>query len=177
MREKFAGGLRLPGDETGDCFKFTSALAAVCRAARRRVPLRRDDPAHRDERRPDHRRRDEHGRSPPTPMWWRSAAIRRCCCGRIGIRVPVYPVKGYSLTVPITDPSGAPESTVMDETHKVAITRLGDRIRVGGTAELDGYNTGPAPGAARARSNMSSSDLYPGGGDVAPASSGAACGR
>ena len=50
-----------------------------------------------------------------------------------GIDLPVYPVKGYSLTVPITDPAGAPESTVMDEKHKVAITRLGDRIRVGGT--------------------------------------------
>ena len=44
---------------------------------------------------------------------------------RIGIDLPVYPVKGYSLTVPITDPAGAPESTVMDETYKVAITRLG----------------------------------------------------
>ena len=58
-----------------------------------------------------------------------------------GIDLPVYPVKGYSLSVPITDPAGAPESTVMDEYHKVAITRLGDRIRVGGMAELDGYST------------------------------------
>ena len=41
--------------------------------------------------------------------------------------------------MPITDAGGAPESTVMDETHKVAVTRLGDRIRVGGTAELAGY--------------------------------------
>ena len=59
--------------------------------------------------------------------------------GPIGVRIPVYPVKGYSITVPIVDPAGAPESTVMDETHKVAVTRLGDRIRVGGTAELAGY--------------------------------------
>ena len=41
--------------------------------------------------------------------------------------------------MPIVDAAGAPESTVMDETHKVAVTRLGDRIRVGGTAELAGY--------------------------------------
>jgi D-amino-acid dehydrogenase len=47
----------------------------------------------------------------------------------LGIRIPVYPIKGYSITVPITNPDGAPESTVMDETYKVAITRLGDRIR------------------------------------------------
>ena len=57
----------------------------------------------------------------------------------VGMRIPVYPVKGYSITVPIVDAAGAPESTVMDETHKVAVTRLGDRIRVGGTAELAGY--------------------------------------
>ena len=58
----------------------------------------------------------------------------------VGIDLPVYPVKGYSITVPITDAAHAPESTVMDETHKVAVTRLGDRIRVGGTAELAGYS-------------------------------------
>ena len=87
----------------------------------------------------------------------------------LGIRVPVYPVKGYSLTVPITDPKGAPESTVMDETHKVAITRLGDRIRVGGMAELDGYNTTLRP-ARRATLEHVVSDLYPRGGDVDRAS-------
>ena len=80
----------------------------------------------------------------------------------IGIDLPVYPVKGYSITVPITDPAGAPESTVMDETHKVAITRLGDRIRVGGTAELDGYNTKLRP-ARRATLEHVVTDLFPRG--------------
>jgi D-amino-acid dehydrogenase len=61
----------------------------------------------------------------------------------------VYPVKGYSITLPIVDPAGAPESTVMDETYKVAITRLGDRIRVGGTAEIAGYDTTLRRRAAR----------------------------
>ena len=84
------------------------------------------------------------------------------------MRVPVYPVKGYSLTVPITDPAGAPESTVMDETHKVAITRLGDRIRVGGTAELVGYST-KLREARRGTLEHVVGDLYPDGGDVARA--------
>src|SRR6185369_6268549 len=57
----------------------------------------------------------------------------------IGISIPVYPIKGYSITVPIIDADGAPVSTVMDESYKVAITRLGSRIRVGGTAEISGY--------------------------------------
>lgn len=47
----------------------------------------------------------------------------------LGISLPVYPVKGYSITVPITDATKAPESTVMDETYKVAITRLGGHPR------------------------------------------------
>ena len=58
----------------------------------------------------------------------------------LGLRLPVYPVKGYSITVPITDESRAPVSTIMDETYKIAITRLGDRIRVGGMAEIAGFN-------------------------------------
>ena len=83
----------------------------------------------------------------------------------IGIELPVYPVKGYSLTIPIEDPKGAPESTVMDETHKVAITRLGDRIRVGGMAELDGYSTKLRP-SRRATLEHVVTDLYPKGGDA-----------
>jgi D-amino-acid dehydrogenase len=86
----------------------------------------------------------------------------------VGIRVPVYPVKGYSITVPITDASGAPESTVMDETHKVAVTRLGDRIRVGGTAELAGY-TLKLHDARRHTLEHVVSDLFPRGGDVSRA--------
>jgi len=87
---------------------------------------------------------------------------------QIGIRIPVYPVKGYSITVPITDASGAPESTVMDETHKVAVTRLGERIRVGGTAELAGY-TLKLHDARRQTLEHVVTDLFPRGGDVSRA--------
>ncbi len=52
----------------------------------------------------------------------------------------MYPVKGYSLTVPLLDESLAPQSTVLDETYKVAVTRFDDRIRVGGMAELGGFD-------------------------------------
>ena len=86
----------------------------------------------------------------------------------LGVRIPVYPVKGYSITVPITDASMAPESTIMDETHKVAVTRLGDRIRVGGTAELSGFDLGLDP-ARRRTLEFVVSDLFPHGGDVARA--------
>ena len=86
----------------------------------------------------------------------------------VGIDIPVYPVKGYSITVPITDAAGAPESTVMDETHKVAVTRLGDRIRVGGTAELAGYDLRLHEARRRTLEHVVT-DLFPNGGDVSRA--------
>jgi len=86
----------------------------------------------------------------------------------VGVRIPVYPVKGYSITVPITDAQYAPESTIMDETHKVAVTRLGDRIRVGGTAELAGYSLNLRE-PRRGTLNHVVSDLFPQGGDVSKA--------
>ncbi len=86
----------------------------------------------------------------------------------LGISLPVYPVKGYSITVPIKDASGAPESTVMDESYKVAITRLGDRIRVGGTAEISGYST-KLYDARRATLDHSLTDLFPRGGALSKA--------
>jgi D-amino-acid dehydrogenase len=78
-------------------------------------------------------------------------------------------VKGYSITLPITDAAMAPVSTVMDETYKVAITRLGDRIRVGGTAELAGYSS-KLRAPRRATLAHSVGDLFPRGGDLSRAS-------
>ena len=86
----------------------------------------------------------------------------------LGLRIPVYPVKGYSITVPITDAQYAPESTIMDETHKVAVTRLGHRIRVGGTAELAGYSLNLRE-PRRGTLEHVVSDLFPRGGDVGQA--------
>jgi len=58
----------------------------------------------------------------------------------IGLRVPIFPVKGYSLTVPVIDPSLAPEVCITDENGKVAMSRLGGFLRLAGTAELNGYD-------------------------------------
>ena len=168
VREKFVGGLRLPGDETGDCFKFTGALAAVCR--QQGVELRYGTEIRAIET--DGRRVTGIATAGGTVTGDAYVAALGSysprLLGPIGVRVPIYPVKGYSITVPITDAAGAPESTVMDETHKVAITRLGDRIRVGGTAELVGYDTTLRPGRRRTLEHVVT-DLYPGGGDVARA--------
>jgi D-amino-acid dehydrogenase len=87
----------------------------------------------------------------------------------LGIRAPVYPLKGYSLTVPITDPAMAPTSTILDETYKVAITRFDNRIRVGGMAEIAGFDLSLNP-RRRETLEMIVNDLYPRGGDLAQAS-------
>jgi D-amino-acid dehydrogenase len=166
VKEKIAGGLRLLDDETGDCFAFTTALAALCRqegvefryGARIAAIMTGDG-------RVTGVATDQGtltGDAYVVALGSHAPLLLR----KIGIDLPVYPVKGYSITVPITDPAGAPESTVMDETHKVAITRLGDRIRVGGMAELDGYNTRLRP-ARRATLQHVVTDLFPEGGDVA----------
>ncbi|MGD9508985.1 MAG: D-amino acid dehydrogenase [Geminicoccaceae bacterium] len=168
VREKFVGGLRLPGDETGDCFKFTNALAGHCRE--RGVEFRWGTPIHAVET--DGRRITAvaagEGRVRGDAYVVALGSHSPALLAPLAVRLPVYPVKGYSITVPITDPAGAPESTVMDETHKVAITRLGDRIRVGGTAELVGFDTTLRQGRRRTLEHVVG-DLYPQGGDVARA--------
>ena len=169
VRDKIAGGLRLPQDETGDCHMFTQALAA--RAAKLGVQFRLGTTI-------EHLMADASGIAGVAT----SAGVLRAdayvvalgswsqrLLGPIGISIPVYPVKGYSITVPIADPDAAPVSTVMDESYKVAITRLGDRIRVGGTAEVSGYSD-TLSSARRATLDHSLTDLFPRGGNLAEAS-------
>ncbi|WP_421955843.1 D-amino acid dehydrogenase [Polaromonas sp.] len=63
----------------------------------------------------------------------------------LGIRLPIYPLKGYSITVPVTDEALAPRAAIMDEHNKVMISRLGNRIRAAGMAELTGYDLSLVP--------------------------------
>jgi D-amino-acid dehydrogenase len=164
-QEKFVGALRLPGDETGDCHAFTNRLAEM--AAALGVKFRWDTRI----------QSLQVGGGAITGVHTDAGLLRADrvvlalgshtpqLLAPVGLRIPVYPVKGYSITVPITDAACAPESTIMDETHKVAVTRLGDRIRVGGTAELAGYSLNLRE-ARRATLEHVVSDLFPRGGDL-----------
>ena len=167
-QHKFVGALRLPNDETGDCHLFTQRLAALAEGLGVRfrygvkiAAIARDGDRIGGVLTDAGRVEADHylcALGSDTPLLLRP----------LGIALPVYPVKGYSITVPVTDAAGAPESTVMDETHKVAVTRLGDRIRAGGTAELAGYDL--ALRAARKETLVHVvRDLFPGGGDLARA--------
>ncbi len=167
VSEKFVGGLRLPGDETGDCHIFTNRLAALASAS---VDFRYGVTVQeilRDGGRVTGVRADGktvQADAVVVALGSYSPHLLR----PFGIGLPVYPVKGYSLTVPIADPAGAPVSTVMDETYKIAITRLGDRIRVGGTAEIAGYDLSLRP-SRRDALEHSVTDLFGQGGRVAEA--------
>jgi len=166
---KFVGGLRLPQDETGDAHLFTQRLAALAANAgvrfRHGVTITGID----TEAGQVTRVMTDHGPATADHYVVALGSYAPALLRPLGVHVPVYPVKGYSLTLPVTDAAAAPVSTVMDETYKVAITRLGDRIRVGGTAELAGFNL-RLRGPRRATLAHSVQDLFPQGGDLAEAS-------
>ncbi len=168
-RQKFLGGLRLPGDETGDAHQFTQRLAKL--AEGHGVVFHHGESIR--------GLTTEAGRitgvTTATATYTADRYVMalgshsRKLLTPLGISVPVYPVKGYSITIPIENSQAAPASTVMDETYKVAITRLGDRIRVGGTAELAGFSAVLSE-PRRATLEFSVGDLFPNGGDLRKAS-------
>ncbi len=165
---KFVGGLRLPGDETGDAHVFTQRLAAMAAAAG--VEFRQGVTIQAIESEGDRITGvgTDQGRVTADAYVVALGSYSTALLRPLGVALPVYPVKGYSLTLPVTEAAAAPVSTVMDETYKVAITRLGDRIRVGGTAELAGFNL-KLRGPRRETLAHSVGDLFPRGGDIAQA--------
>ncbi|WP_285017553.1 D-amino acid dehydrogenase [Novosphingobium sp. fls2-241-R2A-195] len=164
-----AGGLRLPNDETGDCFKFTNALAAM--AAAKGVEFRNGINVQRlvEESGRVVRVETDKGTVSADAFLVAMGSFSPQLVAPLGVRLPVYPVKGYSLTAPIIDEARAPVSTLLDESFKVAITRLGDRIRVGGMAEISGFSR-DLPPERRATLEHSAGSLFPGGGDLEAAS-------
>ncbi len=168
VRDTLAGALRLPGDETGDCHLFTTRLATMAAAAG--VEFRQGQDVERllaDGDRLSGVRID--GRIETADRYvlalgsWSPRLLAPA-----GIDLPVYPLKGYSLTIPITRPEMAPHSTVLDESYKVAITRFDDRIRVGGMAEVSGYDLS-LPQRRRETLELVVRSLYPDGGDLSRA--------
>lgn len=167
-KDKLAGGLRTPDDETGDCHLFTIRLTEE--AKKLGVEF--------------------HYGADAQQLYASGSAITGIQCnnalhtadayvvalGSYSPRllkhiepVPVYPLKGYSITVPIADESRAPVSTLLDETYKTAITRFDQRIRVGGMAEISGYDL-TLNDKRRKTLEMVVDDLFPGSrasGDVA----------
>lgn len=164
----FVGGLRLPGDETGDCFKFTNELAGM--AAKLSVEFIFDCEVAqlvKERGRVSHLETNR-GNIRGDVFLIAAGSYSPRLVRPLGINLPVYPVKGYSITLPILDEERAPISTVLDESYKVAITRLGTRIRVGGTAEVNGFDLA-LPERRRETLELSLNSLFPEAGDIAEA--------
>ncbi|WP_119390317.1 D-amino acid dehydrogenase [Taklimakanibacter lacteus] len=87
---------------------------------------------------------------------------------KIGVNVPIYPVKGYSATIALPDPSLGPTMGGVDEDRLIAYSRLGDRLRVASTAEFAGYDRSHKPADFK-RLLATASDLFPGCVDPAKA--------
>lgn len=138
---KFKGALRLTGDETGDCLMFCEALKKECDALGVEFQFNTSiDHLVIEQNKVVAVETLEAGRIDCDQLLVCLGSYSKEMLKAVGLDVPIYPVKGYSLTVPISNEKCAPTSTIMDETYKVAVTRLGSRIRAAGTAELAGYN-------------------------------------
>ncbi|MFY2844361.1 D-amino acid dehydrogenase [Achromobacter ruhlandii] len=165
---KLAGGLRLPNDETGDCRLFTTRLAAM--AAALGVEFRYNQSVTGLNTAGGQVTGVRVGNEVLTADRYVAAfgSYTRGFLEPLGLDLPVYPVKGYSLTIPMKDEAAAPVSTILDETYKIAVTRFDDRIRVGGMAELSGFDL-RLKDARRKTLELVVNDLFPGSGDVARA--------
>ena len=164
VAHKLTGGLQLPNDETGDCQLFTQNLARMAEQAG--VKFRFNTPV--DQLLCDGEQiygvkcGDEVIKADAYVMAFGSYSTAML---KGIVDIPVYPLKGYSLTIPIAQEDGAPVSTILDETYKIAITRFDNRIRVGGMAEIVGFNTELLQ-PRRETLEMVVRDLYPRGGHV-----------
>lgn len=144
-----AGGLYAPDDQSGDARKFSQAIADA--AADAGADFRFGHSVLRLEVDNDHITGiiTDRGRF--------DADTTIVCLGtgtapllrQVGLDMPIYPVKGYSTTVPVGNTNLAPQVSITDESQRIVVSRLGDRIRAAGKADIVGYQTGLAPRRAR----------------------------
>ena len=169
IRGRLAGGSYSPTDETGDAHKFTVALAERC--AKHGVQF--------DAGAQVERIVTEGNRVTRVEVFGREAvradayvlslgSYSPLLARPLGIPLAIYPAKGYSVTMPVRDASAAWTVSLSDEAHKLVLSRLGDRLRIAGTAELTGYDT--AINEKRCRAILDRTlELFPGAGDASRA--------
>lgn len=165
VSDTLTGALHLPNDQTGDCNLFTRNLAQMAQALG--VEFRFARTVQRINSSGDQISGVLIDGLVETADYYVMAmgSYSRAMLAPLGIDLPVYPLKGYSLTVPIVDAALAPQSTIIDETYKVAITRFDQRIRVGGMAQVSGFDLSLNP-QRRETLEYVTGMLYPQGGDL-----------
>ena len=145
-KAKLYGGVYAVSDESGDAHLFTQRLAALARE--QGVQIRFNVSVNRIELDAGRVSRavidDEVGIEESVRADAFVVALgsySRFALRNIGISLPIYPVKGYSITIALEPGDEAPSVSLTDHERKIVISRLGDRLRVAGTAELAGYDT------------------------------------
>ncbi len=143
--ERVAGGVYTPQDESGDAHRFTQELARRC--AERGVAFRYGTVVEAIEREADAIRLQGGERLLADAYVVALGSYSPLLLTGPGLKIPVYPLKGYSITLPLgaAESMTAPEVSLTDEAHKIVISRLGDRLRAAGTAELAGYDASVNP--------------------------------
>ena len=140
--ERIAGGVHAPADESGDAHKFTQELARLGAASG--VAFRYGSSIRRIETGGGcvARVHLESGETIEADAYVMALGSYSPLLLRpIGISIPVYPLKGYSITIALAEGDVAPRISLSDGAHKLVMSRLSDRLRVAGTAELTGYDT------------------------------------
>ena len=142
MQQQLAGGSYLADDESGDAYKFTSELAKLCAAK----GVKFDFDVHINGFAVENGKitgvHTATGRPIKADAYVLALGSYSPLLARpLGIDLPIYPLKGYSVTMPVRYAAAAWTVSLSDEAHKLVLSRLGDRLRIAGTAELNGYNT------------------------------------
>ena len=145
VRPQLAGATFTAEDESGDANAFARALAANCAAAGVEFLMSHSITALRGtSSRLEHvevtnaEGRFERLRGDAFVL--AMGSFSPLLTAPLGIQLPIYPAKGYSVTMPVKDESMAHQVSLTDDEHKLVFSRLGDRLRIAGTAELNGYN-------------------------------------
>jgi D-amino-acid dehydrogenase len=167
VKDRIAGAIYAPSDESGDAHMFTCALAAFCRD-NMGVRLAFETTIRRIEAQGDRVERVISDKGAVTADAWvlalgcDSPSLAR----QLGIRLPIYPVKGYSVTIPVRPGDTAPHLGGVDEEHLLAYARMGDRLRLTAKAEFAGFDRSHRPEDFRHLLQVAR-DLFPAGGDYA----------
>ncbi len=167
VKDRIAGAIYAPSDESGDAHLFTGALATFCRD-KMGVRLAFETTIHGIEVLGDRVARLVTDKGEVTA----DAYVLALGCDspivarQIGIRLPVYAVKGYSVTIPVRPGDTAPHLGGVDEEHLVAYARMGDRLRLTAKAEFAGYDRSHRPEDFRHLLQVARG-LFPTGGDYA----------
>jgi D-amino-acid dehydrogenase len=168
LRHRLTGGRYFPDDESGDAYKFTTQLAKLCSAKGVQFDFGVSIESVSVDNGEISTVNTKNSQVKADAFVLALGSYSPLLARPLGIDLPIYPLKGYSVTMPVKDPAAAWTVSLSDEAHKLVLSRMGDRLRIAGTAELNGYNT--EINRVRCEAIVKRAlDLFPGAGDPSKA--------